>query len=146
MESIEKLRTAARNMAKGRNLEHHEECNLLLLIADEIEAEIAERYMKLPVDADGVPIHEGDLMDSNAFGVVEVEGFIHGAVAFWIYDPQPAHVATSPANLLHHKPRTLEDVLRDCCNEWNKHLSSDWEAGVYAKYAAEIRELLGVGE
>lgn len=144
MESIEKLRTAARNMAKGRNLEHHEECNLLLLIADEIEAEIAERYMKLPVDADGVPIHEGDLMDSNAFGVVEVEGFIHGAVAFWIYDPQPAHVATSPANLLHHKPRTLENVLEDMLIE--KDETDLCSMGLIAKYAAEIRELLGVSE
>lgn len=144
MESIEKLRTAARNMAKGRNLEHHEECNLLLRIADEIEAEIAERYMKLPVDADGVPIHEGDLMDSNAFGVVEVEGFIHGAVAFWIYDPQPAHVATSPANLLHHKPRTLENVLEDMLIE--KDETDLCSMGLIAKYAAEIREVLGVSE
>lgn len=144
MKSIEKLRTAARNMAKGRNLEHHEECNLLLRIADEIEAEIAERYMKLPVDADGVPIHEGDLMDSNAFGVVEVEGFIHGAVAFWIYDPQPAHVATSPANLLHHKPRTLENVLEDMLIE--KDETDLCSMGLIAKYAAEIRELLGVSE
>lgn len=144
MESIEKLRTAARNMAKGRNLEHHEECNLLLRIADEIEAEIAECYMKLPVDADGVPIHEGDLMDSNAFGVVEVEGFIHGAVAFWIYDPQPAHVATSPANLLHHKPRTLENVLEDMLIE--KDETDLCSMGLIAKYAAEIREVLGVSE
>jgi len=45
IESIEKLRTSARNMAKGSNLANHEECNLLLIIADEIEAEIAERYM-----------------------------------------------------------------------------------------------------
>jgi len=37
-------------------------------IADAIQAEIAERYMKLPVDADGVPIHVGDVLEStNAF-------------------------------------------------------------------------------
>lgn len=36
LESLEKLRTAARNMAKGSNLENHDECNLLLIIADEI--------------------------------------------------------------------------------------------------------------
>lgn len=48
LESIEKLRTIARNMAKGSNLENHEECNLLLITADEIEREIAERYMELP--------------------------------------------------------------------------------------------------
>lgn len=48
MESIEKLRTFARNMAKGSYLVNHEECNLLLIIADEIEAEIERDYMKLP--------------------------------------------------------------------------------------------------
>ena len=31
-------------------------------IADAIEAEIAERFMELPVDADGVPIHIGDTL------------------------------------------------------------------------------------
>ena len=34
-------------------------------LADEIEAEIAERYMELPVDADGVPIRPGDLLEST---------------------------------------------------------------------------------
>ena len=48
IKALETLHTAARNMAKGRNLESHEECNLLLLIADEIEAEIAERFVELP--------------------------------------------------------------------------------------------------
>lgn len=46
MESIEKLRTVARNMAKGMNLENHEECNLLLIIANEIEREIAEEHRR----------------------------------------------------------------------------------------------------
>lgn len=48
IESIEKLRTFARNMAKGSYLVKHEECNLLLIIADEIEAEVESRYVLLP--------------------------------------------------------------------------------------------------
>ncbi|MBQ6411165.1 MAG: hypothetical protein IJI16_04365, partial [Atopobiaceae bacterium] len=73
MEGIEKLRTAARNMAKGRNLEEHEECNLLLVIADEIEREIAEKYMELPVDTDGVPIKPGDIMQFRDDAPVRVD-------------------------------------------------------------------------
>ena len=34
-----------------------------LAIAGSIEREIAERYMLLPADADGVPIHVGDVLD-----------------------------------------------------------------------------------
>lgn len=34
-------------------------------IAEEIEAEIGRDYMKLPVDADGVPIRPGDLLEST---------------------------------------------------------------------------------
>lgn len=64
MESIEKLRTAARNMAKGRPLEEHEECNLLLVIANEIEREIAESYLKKPALEDGA-INVDDWIESD---------------------------------------------------------------------------------
>ena len=84
-------------------------------VADAIEKELKERYMELPVDADGVPIHVGDEMDCGEhFGVQEAEGFIHGAVAFTVCDPQPARICTCPAHMTrhYHKP-TVEDVLRD---------------------------------
>lgn len=35
IKALKKLRAAGRNMAKGRNLENHEECNLLFVIADD---------------------------------------------------------------------------------------------------------------
>jgi len=84
-------------------------------VADAIEKELKERYMELPVDADGVPIHVGDEMDCGEhFGVQEVEGFIHGAVAFTVCDPQPARICTRPAHMTrhYHKPTRLEG-LRD---------------------------------
>ena len=135
LESIKKLRTCARNMAKGRNLEKHEDCNLLLIIADEIEAKIAECYMELPVDADGVPIRFGD-------SVCEVDDSVPMKVMSFTYyeDCVDVNACGMNPNLLRHvKPRTVEDVLRDCCKEWNRHCGDDWEQGVYAKYAAELR-------
>ena len=48
------------------------------------EDAMAERgWVKLPVDADGEYIRVGDVMDTEHFGTVEVEGFVHNAVAFY---------------------------------------------------------------
>jgi len=118
-------------------------------IADAIEAEIAERYMELPVDADGVPIHVGDKMEYIATDPFMVCAVAPGVIHAWA-KTNPGERKTTEvyptAQCRHVKPRTIEDVLRDCCNEWNEHLGNDWESGVYAKYAAELRELIGGGE
>lgn len=37
-------------------------------LIDEIEADIAEHYLALPLDADGVPIHVGDVLECHANG------------------------------------------------------------------------------
>lgn len=151
--ALDKLRIVAR-MAKGRNLENHEECNKLLVIADEIDGEIAERFMERPVDAGGVPIRMGDAVEGELLDGTTVMGTV---CAFHLYDDEPdsvfVHVDVDAdggwtikdlrlTRCRHVNPRTVEDVLRDCCTEWNEHLGSDWETGVYAKYAAEIRELM----
>lgn len=135
MESIERLRTAARNMAKGRNLEHHEECNLLLRIADQIEAEIVERYMELPVDAEGVPIHCGDRMrlDNGHEGEV----WLIGAQDIMMSD----HTCFDWARSRHVKPRTIEDVLREFGAEFDDY-DDVWLNEKVAEYADEIRGLL----
>lgn len=128
MESIEKLRKYADGFV---TVQTHDD---LMGLIDQIEAEIAERYMELPTDADGEVIHIGDmLVDENGdrmnVTMVGNGGFTYRD-AIW-------------AKGCHHvKPRTLEDVLRDCCNEWNEHCGNDWEQSIYAKYADEIRGLL----
>lgn len=147
MKSIDKLRTAARNMAKGRELENHEECNLLLVIADEIEADIAERYMLLPVDADGVPIRVGDEMENGEY---------RGKVTDMSWDGHFWHVyhgfiAIAPCDYTHVKPDPLKELLHDacmnatriCCEQGvgpNVHVEID-ETGL-AEYAERIRELM----
>jgi hypothetical protein len=71
-------------------------------------------WVRLPKDADGEYIHIGDVMETERFGVVEVEGFIHNAIAFNVYDPQPARICTVPAKQCnHHHAPTVEDVLRE---------------------------------
>lgn len=143
MESIEKLRGL-----KCEGLP----CTRARKIADAIQSEIDERYMALPLDADGVPIHVGDLIEYrciegtyrlHAQGVyVYREGRCKGKkcvmnerLGIWF-----------PELCYHVKPRTLEDVLRDVWKEALDYAKSDiWRNPdeVFAERADEIRELMG---
>ena len=114
----------------------------LVCIADEIEAEIAECYMELPLDADGVMIRIGDLVDDgNGSGPIKVMSLTY------FEDCCDVNACGMPPHLLRHvKPRTIEDVLRDCA--WalggkpeEAYLDDDWKN--VGKYADEIRELMG---
>ena len=148
--ALGKLRTAARNMAKGRNLENHEECNLFLIIADEIEAEIAERFMELPVDADGVRVEIGDRLHEHENGYeFTVDGLkIWGNDReWWAY--QENGIQAPVYRCTNIKSRTIEDVLRDVWKEAIDYAKSDmWRNPdeAFAERADEIRELMGVDE
>ena len=104
----------------------------------------ARSYMRLPVDADGVPIHCGDRIVCNDGRVREV----------WLIGTQDImtsdHVCHDWAKCRHVKPRTVEDVLRELVDDaldgtGRDPLLKDWSA-LIAKYTAEIRELLGGAE
>ena len=105
-------------------------------IADRIEAEIAERYMELPVGADDLPIRVGDELEG---------GFTVDYVApHWVL--AAGRGARHEDNCRHVKPRTLEDVLRDVWKEALDYAKSDmWRNPdkVFAERADEIRELMG---
>ena len=120
-------------------------------IADEIEREIAERYIELPVDGEGVLIHVGDVVAEYPYRPKlgekpsEVVCMLLNSDGWAISDRDPSGTWWHSYTLEHAKPRTIEDVLRECCNEWNKHCGDEWESGVYAKYADELRSM-GVDE
>ena len=109
-------------------------------------------YIELPKDADGEIIHVGDMMETERFGVVEVEGFIHNAIAFNAYDPQPARICTVPANQCrHYHEPTVEDVLREFAEKMNENLglytgeaidADEWrsaDAQTIAEYAKRLK-------
>ena len=79
MEIIEKLRELAADINSNEIIDHmqlypscvfdghwldswHDEFDRLV---DEVEREIERDYMRLPVDADGVPIRCGDIVDGG---------------------------------------------------------------------------------
>lgn len=65
------------------------------------------KWVKLPVDADGVPIRVGDVMDGNRGTVTCIRDAGHGweIVTDHMYSYNPAD--------LHHHELTVEDVLRE---------------------------------
>ena len=112
---------------------------------------VKEHYMKLPVDADGVPIHIGDYLQL---------GETHGEVVALTYCPANGELPWewqcdtgdwyNTAFAHHTKPRTVEDVLGEYRSECEQLVSS-LECGVIdaeryrqrlvdigEKYAAEL--------
>ena len=148
MESIERLRKMDDGMlvplGNGQYVHDHSHND----IADEIEREISERYIPLPLDADGVSIKVGDEIETRD-GEKVTAGFVSwDAVAYF----NSANILTwdVAGEMRHIKLRTIEDVLRDygvdCSHDLGANPDSTIAESTIAKYAAEIRELMGVGE
>lgn len=146
IKALEKLRAAGRNIAKGSNLENHEKCNLLLVIADEIQAEIDERFMELPVDADGVPwtLETESFVDDTGREVVFSGLEVDYAGRWRIRSNCVLH---DPSVCRHVKPDPLKELLTEMLDRNSdgvglREFNRDFGAFV-AHYADEIRELLG---
>lgn len=154
MKSVDKLRELADKLdeAAARMSEHgFSPIGLKTkIVCDEIEREIAERYMELPVDADGVPIRVGDeLVFANKGYSGIVQALNTRMVIAMHVDSDYLNYAKNgllwdSVDCRHVKPRTLEDVLTDFILSVRE--DADLTNGVARnvdKYAAEIRELLG---
>ena len=161
LESIEKLRELAADMNAGEIVDHmklypscvfdgqwldswHVEFDRLL---SEIQAEIDSRFMELPVDADGVPIHCGEELET-AYGAKVIVEYV-GECEIRVYR-DGEHYRISQDEYVytcrHVKPRTVEDVLEEALN---KAASIDRYEGYWPsaaditnivnEYAAELR-------
>lgn len=115
--------------------EHESELNALAV-------EMAHSWVKLPVDAEGVPIHVGDVLDGYG-KTIEVVDMRYGRSGWVLIGRDGNGYADTLAFAHHHEQRTVDDVLSDfandvirCCDDREK-----LEAA-----AAEIRGLLVVGE
>lgn len=127
----------------------------ILEFLDEIEAEIAERFVEVPVDADGMSIRVGDVLSQGRekVAVTHVElhpwGWrVHGK--FEDEDGTNGEISLAVNGHLacrHAKPRTLEDVLSEMLDRNSdgiglREFNGDFAAFV-EHYADEIRELMG---
>lgn len=141
MESIDRLRVFC---DKLRNVDDNhvsaeyvaERCATdVRMMADEIEREIAERYMLCPVDADGVPIRVGDVLERVDGGPSQKASCVCSSG----FNDEPIW----NASYFRHAPRTVEDVLADFAADVENDRNTIETA---RKYAAEIRELMEGGE
>lgn len=140
MESVDKLRVFC---DKLRNVDDNhvsaeyvaERCAIdVRRMADEIEREIAERFVELPLDADGVPWHIGDMVEGHGM-VHSLDLNRHGWAFFGMEN------AIDPAIHRHAKSRTIVDVLADFAAEVEQGRNTIETA---RKYADELREMMGV--
>jgi hypothetical protein len=165
MESIEKLRELAMDMNSTEIISHTRLTPPYWLdgdwldswhrafdkACDEIEREIAERYMELPVDAEGVPIQVGDELETSEYGKrftctgysYQTEGYEkpHWSIAYRYDDYDGTTEFVSLRSCRHVKPRTVEDVLAEFFYESRNSYTSE-KFDLVDKYSDEIRGLI----
>ena len=100
---------------------------------DAIEGEVAERYVDLPIDADGIPWHVGDMTENgNVVNGMTID--FHG----WHFTGTRNDI--DPAIHWHYVPKpTVEDVLRDYASRILIVGCIDEEDELVAEYAAKLR-------
>lgn len=115
--------------------------------AERLEAAAAERadvtlfgvdYTPLPEDADGVPIHVGDVLEWSDGETFRVEG-IGGETLFYIGNNNECEWTSIDLKHHHHAP-TVEDVLREfaaklCIRDGFPTATEE----TFAEYAARLR-------
>ena len=130
----------------------------LLAIADRIDAEherevgekieairrdVEEFWTLLPRDADGEPIHVGDVMDylealhPDVPARFKVQDMFYCGNGKWHLRAYPA--TYDPMKCRHHHAPTVEDVLREF-GDWYAHTKGGCdEDGIIAEYAAKLQ-------
>lgn len=137
MDSVDKLRDESLKFAPNIRRD-------LNMALNEIEAELAERYQLLPVDADGEVIHLGDRMENN-------ERVVRIVLTDGSWEPS-VYVEKLP-NVLHeyfcneishyHEP-TVEDVLTKMLEQAVGYSDAHTTvaANAIVEYAAKLREVM----
>lgn len=122
-------------------------------IADRIDAEyqkairelnnLADASVLLPVDADGVPIRVGDVMDSKVDYLFDGKPFTVRALVLcedgWEVGDGRFGNRYEPDSLRHHHEPTVEDVLREFALAVCKDDALTIRKGVVDEYAAKLQ-------
>ena len=103
--------------------------------ADEYLDEVG--LMRLPKDADGIPIHVGDEMLDFEHNRVTVMWVYPGGYMYFENDDYMAVV--SPHLHHHYHAPTIEEVLRELVDEVQRCCDTE---NTIAEYAAKLRELM----
>ena len=122
-----------------------------LMECDRIDAAVRERhawapeshYVMLPKDADGEPIHIGDVMDSKVDYLFDGKPFtVRGLVLCedgWEVTDGRFGNRYKPDSLRHHHEPTVEDVLREFFSRYVTTKPKEEDDAILAEYAAKLR-------
>jgi len=137
LESLEKLRNGMGGYGTGDN-------NFVTLkkeafdrYCDAIQEEVDKAYMRLPVDADGVPIHVGDVVYSKIWpdGVMVYEISFTDNDGDRVYNDSGTYCLSGVCS--HVKPRTVEDVIGEALDKYDKGIIG--REGMAEMCAKELR-------
>ena len=151
------MRGMANELAQAQGSRDHwrEKAGRLESELNKLRAEVDACYVRLPVDADGVPIHLGDKLRSDETGrSFPCRGYnmtLCGGQMWWAVEcSYDSHCGTSEyvsARSCHHvEERTLEDVLRGLVEAAENPEGGRLDNGDIDGFADEIRDLLGVDD
>lgn len=93
-------------------------------------------YTPLPVDADGEPIHVGDVMEERSGHTFEVASLmVFGGSDNWLVlsDPRNFSSFREPHDIRHHHAPTVEDVLREFAYGLGVPVADSYVAAAAAK-------------
>lgn len=110
----------------------------VLATVEKIEKEVAERFMELPLDADGVPIRVGDVLTDGeyTFRVDELAAFGDGS---WSIRNEGGN-AGAACDVTHYHAPTVEDVLREMVAAYmDTPLDDSNDGEFFAEYAEKLR-------
>lgn len=103
-------------------------------------------YMPLPVDADGVPIHVGDVMDNthkDGFRAKRVTGIAYHENGRTTIEVDEDRLRWHNADKLrHHHAPTVESVLAEMLDAWGELPSNVTNEAIVAEYAAKLRDII----
>lgn len=104
---------------------------------DEQQRFIDEHYQVLPLDADGEPIHVGDVMewDNGTFTVHELKVTEDG---WTTWDEQHGYTVHADECRHHHAP-TVEDVMVEFATDWESAQDGEDKTAVLMEYAAKLQ-------
>lgn len=105
-------------------------------------------YIELPKDADGNPIHIGDVMEFSAFEIEKpvtrvVDGIGQGVFFAWC--GERGYQQHEAKRYRHHKQPTVEDVMVEFAVDWESAQDGEDKTAVLKEYAAKLR-LVGEDE
>lgn len=108
-----------------------------------------DRWVELPVDADGVPIHVGDELDGLHYEDGTVTGIQLGAEGRAMVAIRPNGWDTStwrdPEEYRHHQPDTWERIIKDALTA-DRGDAYAVSTGMMRKLVERCRRLAGDGE